>query len=231
MASFAHYDAVRDRYVLGPPVIPAQENHRPEITLNPAFELEYWVFGLNIAQTWRKRLGLPPEPHWKRVMAKMATLPVQDGVYLAHENCPATFTGFNVDHPSMLGAYGLLPGKLADPETMRRTLRRTFTDWQWAETWGWDYPLVAMTAARLGEAGLALDALLMPAPKNVYLPNGHNRQATRDDLPLYLPGNGGLLLAAAMMAAGWDGGPPRPAPGFPADGSWEVHYEGLSPLP
>jgi hypothetical protein len=48
---------------------------------------------------------------------------------------------------------------------------------------------------------------------------------------LYLPGNGGLLTAAAMMAAGWDGGPDRPAPGFPSNGKWVVRWEGLRRLP
>lgn len=52
---------------------------------------------------------------------------------------------------------------------------------------------------------LAIDILLMDSPKNEYLPNGHNRQGDRADLPLYLPGNGGLLFAIAMMTAGWDG--------------------------
>ncbi len=40
---------------------------------------------------------------------------------------------------------------------------------------GWDYPMMAMCAARLGELALAVDALLMDMPKNTYLPNGHNR--------------------------------------------------------
>src|SRR5438046_7490751 len=35
---------------------------------------------------------------------------------------------------------------------------------------------------------------------NRYLPNGHNWQ--RANLPCYLPGNGGLLYAVAMMAGG-----------------------------
>jgi hypothetical protein len=39
-------------------------------------------------------------------------------------------------------------------------------------------------------------------PKNKYLPNGHNYQ--RSNLPLYLPGNGGLLYAIALMASGWE---------------------------
>ena len=34
MAGYAHLDAQRARYVLGPPVIPAQENHPPRETWN-----------------------------------------------------------------------------------------------------------------------------------------------------------------------------------------------------
>ena len=57
--------------------------------------------------------------------------------------------------------------------------------------------MVAMTAASLNEPALAIDALAMVTPKNTWLPNGHNWQ--RANLPLYLPGNGGLLLAIAHM--------------------------------
>ena len=86
-----------------------------------------------------------------------------------------------------------------------------------------------MTAARVGEPEKAVDALFLESPKNRYLANGHNYQSAR--LPLYLPGNGGLLSAVAMMAAGWDGGPDRPAPGFPDNGKWKVRWEGLQRMP
>jgi hypothetical protein len=69
----------------------------------------------------------------------------------------------------------------------------------------------------------------MDTPKNVYRLNGQNYQ--RPGLSIYLPGNGGLLTAAAMMAAGWDGGPKRHSPGFPDDGTWQVRFDGLQPLP
>jgi hypothetical protein len=65
----------------------------------------------------------------------------------------------------------------------------------------------------------------MDTPKNRYLPNGHNYQ--RPGLSIYLPGNGGLLWATAMMAAGWDGAPNGNAPGFPRRG-WNVRWEGLA---
>lgn len=128
------------------------------------------------------------------------------------------------DHPTLLGAYGFVGSPDADPEIMRRTLHRVMESWQWEETWGWDYPLVAMTATRLGEPEIALDALLMDTEKNRHLPNGHNYQ--REGLTIYLPGNGGLLAAVAMMAAGWEDGPDTHAPGFPAEG-WNVQWEGL----
>jgi hypothetical protein len=139
----------------------------------------------------------------------------------------APFT-IRTDHPSMLCALGVLPlTDLIDESTMRATLDDVLADWDWDSTWGWDYPVMAMTAARLGDPEAAVDALLLGAAKNTVLPNGHNRQT--DSLPLYLPGNGGLLAAAALMAAGWDGGPGRHAPGFPAD--WTVACEGLIRAP
>lgn len=226
MSSYAYLDQNADRYVLGPPVIPAQENHPPRETWNPTFELAYWAFALELAQRWRERLGLKRLEEWNRVIAKLSALPMREGIYLAHENCPETFTERNHDHPSMLGALGFLPGDGVDRETMRRTLFKTIKEWRWDQTWGWDYPLTAMTAARLGETKTAIDALLMTTEKNRYLANGHNWQ--RPNLPCYLPGNGGLLYAVAMMTAGWRGAPSGNAPGFPNDGSWKVLRDGLN---
>ena len=127
----------------------------------------------------------------------------------------------------MLAALGVLRGEMVDRETMRRTLKKVMEVWDWPSTWGWDYPMAAMTAARLGETRTAIDVLLIDTPKNKYLPNGHNYQ--RPNLPLYLPGNGGLLYAIAMMAAGWKGALKTHAPGFPQDGSWTVRAEGFNP--
>jgi len=226
MASYAHFDAATNRYVLGPPVIPAQENHPPRETWNPTFELEYWRFGLQTANRWRQLLGLKRDAKWDGVVKRLSTLPTKEGVYLAHENCPQTFTERNRDHPSMLAAYGMLTGEMVDRETMRRTLRKVMKEWAWGDTWGWDYPMTAMTAARLGEPEMAIDALLLETPKNHHLTNGHNYQ--RPNLPCYLPGNGGLLYAVALMANGWKGASERKAPGFPSDGSWTVRSEGFN---
>jgi hypothetical protein len=118
---------------------------------------------------------------------------------------------------------------MVDTETMRRTLKKVMATWDWDSTWGWDFPMIAMTAARLGEGRLAIEALSKQVRGNRWLANGHCYQFA--DLPAYLPANGGLLMAVAMMAAGWDGCPDKNAPGFPQDGSWTVRWEGLKPMP
>ena len=69
-------------------------------------------------------------------------------------------------------------------------------------------------------AHLAIDLILLDSQKNRYLPNGHNYQTER--LPIYLPGNGGLLTTVAMMAGGWEG---HSGSVFPE--GWHVEYEGL----
>ena len=231
MASYAHWDSENNRYVLGPPLIPAQEIYKPDSTTNPAFELSYWLYGLKTAQKWRERLGLSPVKKWNDVIEHLSKLPENNGLYQNAENALNTFEDkFNRnDHPTLLAAFGMLPYDSIDVDEMQNTLDKVMESWSWETTWGWDYPLIAMTAARVGEPEVAIDALLMDVQKNTYLNNGHNYQDER--LPIYLPGNGALLTAVAMMAAGWDGAPDIPAPGFPQNGNWVVKYEGLNPLP
>ena len=221
----AGYAVEKDgRYILGPPVIPVQENHPARETWNPTFELAYWKQALGIAQTWRERLKLGRSAKWDDVIKRLSKPTVRDGVYMAHENCPQTFTERNRDHPSMLYAYGMLRGEDINPETMRRTLRKVLDVWKWDDTWGWDFPAIAMTAARLNEPELAIDALFHESPKNTWRANGHVWQ--RANLPVYLPANGALLAAIAMMAGGWQGAPAGNAPGFPKK-NWNVKCEGL----
>jgi hypothetical protein len=231
MASFPAWDEQTGRYVLGPPLQCAQETYAKDRTQNCTYELSYWAWGLQAAQAWRERLGLPRDAGWDRVLLRLAKPAVTDGRYLFAETAPDTYSNsrWATDHPSVVAALGVLPGVGIDRATLERTFSWIWAHWNWPSTWGWDYPMMAMTAARLGKPGIAIDALLMDTPKNVYRVNGHNHQ--RPGLTVYLPGNGGLLYAVAMMAAGWDGAPYGAAPGFPKDGRWIVRWEGLRQAP
>lgn len=231
MANYAWYDSSTHRYILGKGVIPAQERFKEEETFNPCFELAYWRWALSVAQQWRTRLGMAPNADWQRVEKGLSALPESGDKYLPAESATDGYTNesYRTDHPAVLATYGFLPAtKGLDTLIMRHTFDWIRTNWSWRDTWGWDFPLTAMSATRLGMPDKAIDALLMPVQKNTYLANGHNYQDDR--LRLYLPGNGGLLSAVALMCAGYDGCG-RTNPGFPQDGKWKVKWEGLSKMP
>lgn len=231
MASFVTYNEEDGSYHLTPPLIPAQELFDKKKATDPAFGLAYWHYALSIAQKWRKRLGLEPNKKWQDVLDHLAPLPVKNGFYLPTANAQEAYTNdkFRHDHPIITGVYGILPSKdLIDEEIMRNTYNEVLSHWDWESTWGWDYPMMAMAAARLGMPKKAVDALMMDVRKNTYLKNGHNYQGKR--LRIYLPGNGGFLTAVAMMVAGWDGAE-RKTPGFPDNGRWKIEWEGLKKMP
>jgi hypothetical protein len=231
MASYATWDTNTSRYVLGPVLQCAQEIFPKNRTLNPTFELTYWRWGLETAQAWRERLGLPREKKWDDVLNGLAKPSVADGKYLFTETTPDSYIDpkWNKDHPAVVGALSFVPGPGIDFATMQNTFDWVWKNWNWPDTWGWDYPMLAMTAARLGEPERAIDALLLDTPKNHYGLNGHVYQ--RPGLTIYLPANGGLLYATALLAAGWDGAPKKNAPGFPDNGQWNVRWENLSVAP
>ena len=241
-----------------------QENHPPLTTVNPAYELEFFRWGLITAQAWRERRGLPREPAWDRMIAGLAAPAQADGLYLPVETAPnsgatplrlraaATPSApcLNRDHPSFLMAFGPIAGRI-DREAMRRTLRGRGALGP-APDLGLGLSLIAMTAARSASRD-AVDWLLRDLPNNhwgvsgmtprVHLeaerqligPAGAGRNVGPDGpgfrraAETYFPSNGSLLLAAGMMAAGWDGSNGL-APGFPRRG-WRVRAEGIRPLP
>jgi hypothetical protein len=124
------------------------------------------------------------------------------------------------DHPIISGIGGMIPvSQRVDRNILGNTLDTIALIWNWKSCWGWDYPLLAMSAAAIGKADQAVDFLMMEAPKNRYLLNGHNYQDAR--LSIYLPGNGGILSAVAMMCCGDQ---------FPKNGKWKVKWEKLSAL-
>jgi hypothetical protein len=152
----------------------------------------------------------------------LAPFPVQDDVYVLYEGVkdPWTTPELAEDHPGLLGIYGWLP---PDPRlnltTFNATLDKVYQSWNFTYSYGWDFPLLAMTAARLGDAEKAVDWLLDPDNRfdEVGMPEGGTRVPTP-----YFPASAGLLLAVGMMAGGWDG-----FEGTVFPGGWEVEVEGF----
>lgn len=227
MADYLFYDKKKKQYVLGPPVVVVSENTDPHKTVNPIFELSYFRYGLRTALKWADRLGLSHKrtKKWKEVLEKMAPLPVADGVYTTYEGISDMWTKKTYEHPALIGIYGMLPGDGVDFQIFQHTLDKVCKEWQFDRIWGWDFPMMAMAAARTGRPTLAIDLLMHPSPGFQFDEHG---LATGGPFP-YFPSNGALLTAVAMMCCGWDGSQGN-APGFPKDGSWSVRYEGFVPM-
>ena len=222
MADYPTRDAASGVYSLAPAMPPSELG----ITRDTVFDLAYWRWGLDAAQRWRTRLGLSREPHWDDVRRHLAPLPSSDGVFVHSAEWHDTYTRRAWEHPDPVGVLGMLPPtEGVDAATAHRTVLKVWESWDWNRTWGWDCPWMAMAAARVGEPRMAVEALLKESNRNRFDERGINLGGPCP----YLPGNGGLLYAVAMMAAGWDGAPRRHAPGFPGDGQWNVRWEGLKP--
>lgn len=219
MADFAERRG--DVFVLPAPLIPAQESYlttRAGLE-SPTFELAYWQWALGIAVAWKRRLGLEPPAEWIEVAENLQRPTVlDDGTYAAIATAPFLI---REDHPATLMALGFIPETpLVDVNIMRATFASVLDNWNLQSTWGWDYPVLALTAVRLGDLPGAIESLLMETPKNHFLPNGHNPQMP-GFLSLYLPGNGGLLYAIRAIAEAAAAGEPVPA-------GWTMNFTSTS---
>lgn len=181
--------------------------------------------------------GVARRADWDAVRANWPELPQKDGLYL-----PVRFEPDFWDK-----AAGDCKSNAVKEHCQNR-------DWDLRQTWGWDYPMMAMTAARLQAPEEAVDWLFFNAKYNQYGSSGMTPRVHLDahaaafvpaatgagthagvgpDVPgyqraaeAYFPSNGGLPLAVALMAGGWDGSRGS-APGFP-DTGWKVWVD-LSP--
>jgi hypothetical protein len=208
---------------LGPPVMPAQEFYDSRTTEDPTFELAYWWWGLELAQQWRERAGAPRDPQWSDVQQRLAAPRIVDGRYVPVGSSDVVRRD---DHPALLAALGLVPPTpLIDSDVMRATFDDVVGAWDWPTAWGWDFPVMAMTATRLHRPDTAIDALLRPEERNRITVVGHSPQIG-GILPIYLPSNGALLSAVSMMIASSAG----TLAGFPEHG-WTVEHEGFVEWP
>lgn len=238
LASFAHKDPATGVYHLGPPLKNVTESTRAELVRNPTFELTFWHYGLTLAQQWRERLGLPRDPHWDDVFQNLAPPPVVETpagkLYLEIEGVDDIYAPGKRGIPtSMLLALGYLP---ATPKIDLEIARRTFhvvDERNGPDRWlSWQMGQGAMTAARIGEPDTAVRILANNIRPARFMPSGYvRRPRDPEGAVAYLPVNGSFLSALALMAGGWDGAPPVPAPGFPKNGKWDIRVEGIRPMP
>ena len=211
---------------LGPPLLPAHgvRSDRVNEFANPIFELNFWHWALAAAVSWAERLGRSRRAAaWREALAHLPHPEPRLGRYPALLGDP--WPAINHGHPAHVAALGLVPRTgLIDDRTMEATLEGVLDHWDFTGGAGWDYPLLAMAATRLHRPDLAVQALLLDRPGNVFAANGHNASA---GAPADLAANGAVLLATGLMAAGWDGSEDKPGFGR----GWDVVVDRVARLP
>ena len=128
-------------------------------------------------------------------------------------------------HPLTVAVLGMVNGRYrgdrygVSVRSANATVAAVLGLWldTWTAAWGWDDSLLATAMLRLGWSPRAIVDHALLDPLFVYYRNGHTVCC-----PTYLPGNGGLLLSVAMLAAGTAD---TPRDYFPPE--WSVVSEGF----
>ncbi|RSL74387.1 hypothetical protein CEP53_000283 [Fusarium sp. AF-6] len=230
MASYAWYNESSGKYDLGPPSIGVTENTPAAATLNLAYEVAYWRYGLDVAREWKKKLGLPVPKHWTTVAKNLAKPTQIDGLYAVYDGLNASWwqdPALNRDPRSLIMLQGILPDTPAvDQKVARRTADKVWEVWTDQNIRGWGRPILAINSARIGNPKRAIYHLTAYDYWKFDDAGFAIRGGDGGTPPPFMPGNAGFLLAVAYMAEGWDGSK-GDAPGFPKDDGWVVKHEGL----
>ncbi|KAK2049489.1 hypothetical protein LZ31DRAFT_622651 [Colletotrichum somersetense] len=217
MASYAWKNDSSGYHDLGPPSYGVTKNTPPAETLNLAYEVAYWRYGLDLACEWKKRLGQPVPQHWTTAADHMAPPPQIDGLYAVYDGLNSTWwedPELNADPRSLIMMQGVLPDTPAVDHRIR----------------GWGRPALAINSARIGNPERAIYHLTAYSYWEFDDAGYAIRGGDGGTPPPFMPGNAGFLYAVAYMVAGWQGSE-GDAPGFPKDGGWMVKHEGLQKAP
>lgn len=197
MSSF--YYKKNGYYHLDTPLIPANENVEYDKD-TPIFEECYTIHAFQIFKQWIKEYELEYDTNRiEDILKDYVPLPVYQNCYEAFQGCEETYSKYPHDHPMMIGMYSFFKSTIVDESIIQHTLNKILNAWTLDDTWGWDFPMLAMSAYHIGDKDLALQILKMKALKNGYIKNGHNPQLPKQDLPIYLPGNGAYILALSHI--------------------------------
>lgn len=140
MSVFAWFNESTGVYDLGPPMYVVAEDTSPNITVNPAFELAYWRFGLELAERWMENLGEEVPANWTIVKNNLAPLPIENGTYAVYEGIESNFwtdPAFTSDHPALVGLHGWLPETPGLNLTIAKlTAEKVWVSWNISDCWG-----------------------------------------------------------------------------------------------
>ncbi|KZL82448.1 six-hairpin glycosidase-like protein [Colletotrichum incanum] len=204
MASYAWKNESSVHYDLGPPSYGVTENTPPAETLNLAYEISYWRYGLDLACEWKKRLGQPVPRHWTTVAENLAPPPQIDGLYAVYEGLNKTWWDdpeLNGDPRSLIMMQGVLPDTPAvDPEVALKTANKVWEVWTDQTIRGWGRPVLAINSARIGNPERAIYHLTAYTYWKFDDAGYAIRGGDGGTPPPFMPGNAGFLYAGKLIS-------------------------------
>lgn len=182
------------------PLLECCESIKVDKCNNPMFEIEYFrhVFKhqgeIDIILYGEERYD------YNDYCLRLIKPKISNNVYLKTYGMNDEFDIYP-DHPTELFSYSYFISDEINEEIMKSTLDFCIKNLDFNTFWGWDFPLMGMTALNLDNRELGIKLANLDSKNNKYLYNGHNT-SPREDLRIYLPGNGAFLLFYDLLTRG-----------------------------
>lgn len=180
------------KYQMLDPLLEACESIPLDRCQNPSFELEYWRYTLERQPKIDTVLYGRQRYDYLDITSKIITPKEDDGIYLKTYGVIDKYDLYK-DHPTEGFLMSFFKSKIVDKEKMVKTIDYILKNMDLSSYWGWDFPFLGLSLLNCGEIEKSIEVTQLNTINNQYLYNGYNT-SPRDDLKVYLPGNGAFLI-------------------------------------
>lgn len=180
------------KYQILDPILEACEAISYDKCQNPSFELEYWRFTLDRQSKIDEVLYQNKRYEYETIVKNIIRPREDDGIYLKTYGIKNKYDIYN-DHPTEGFLMSFFKSSVIDKNKMIKTIDYILNNMNLSSYWGWDFPFLGLSLLNCGQTEEAIKVTMLDVENNKYLYNGYNT-SKREDLKVYLPGNGAFLI-------------------------------------
>lgn len=180
------------KYQILDPILECCEAISVDKCANPMFEIEYFRYVLQRQKSIDIELYNKYQYDYDEYINNLIEPKIDDKIYLKTSMIKDKYEIYK-DHPTEVFSYSYFKSDRIDKNIMKNTIDYVINNMDLSSYWGWDFPLMGLCYLNLGFIDESINITLYDSVNNQYLYNGHNT-SFRDDLKVYLPGNGAFLI-------------------------------------
>lgn len=181
-----------DKVQMLDPILECSEHIPVEKCINSMFEIEYFRYVFKRQGQIDELLYGKQRHNYNFYVENLVKPKISNQIYLRSHGI-IDDKDIYPDHPTEVFAYSYFKSDVIEDNIMNKTLDFCLEQLDLTTFWGWDFPFMGMCALKLGRVSESIEITTMESQNNMYLYNGHNT-SPREDLKIYLPGNGAYLL-------------------------------------